>query len=145
MWIERAARVGLIAASQFIEIKVRLKPLFITPPLFSFVFSLLRGRVCATNQPTTRSNSNLRVCYATVGLCCSHRSTRASCHTATSPSSSTSEIDDQQRFTLRPGPRLSPSRTARPSRSALCRRSSRHKHKHGRRRRRRHRHRHRRR
>jgi len=32
MWIERAARVGLIAASQFIEIKVLYSYLFFVVP-----------------------------------------------------------------------------------------------------------------
>ena len=54
-----------------------------------------------------------------VGLYSSHRSTRTSRH----PTTTRIEIN-QQRFTLRPRPRLSPSWTARPSRGALYRRSS---------------------
>jgi len=46
MWIERAARVALIAASQFIEIKVSKVHCNPAAALFVFVFRLLYDGPC---------------------------------------------------------------------------------------------------
>jgi hypothetical protein len=84
MWIERAARVGLIAASQFIEIKVKVT---VKPPFFTLFVS----------------NPNLNQCDMpfclcgyrnfTVGLYGSHCAPGASRHSTTT---ATIIITDQQ-------------------------------------------------